>query len=159
MTIRRYFELSLFAPLAVPLLLAVAGLGFGSEPGAYEPEIRSFQFGTALLAVPYLGLAWWARRRMRRMGEPEIVKLSLEAPFLFAGVVCVFMSLVVMGNVLIGRASASQVGGMVVGVGMIALAFAVVYVALIVPAVPGGAGAARDGGQGLTRCAARWRTE
>ena len=43
MTIRRYYELSLFVPLAVPLLMALAGFGFGSEPGPWEPEFRSFQ--------------------------------------------------------------------------------------------------------------------
>lgn len=131
MTMRRYFELSLFVPLAVPVLLALLGFGFGSEPGAFEPEIRSFQFGTALLALPYLGLVAWARRRMRGMSEREMVKLSLEAPFLFAGAACLFMLLLTMGTVLAGRSSLSGVAGMVAGVGLVALAVAGAYVALI----------------------------
>ncbi|HEU0076890.1 MAG TPA: hypothetical protein VFQ76_04520 [Longimicrobiaceae bacterium] len=131
MTIRRYFELSLFVPLAVPLLLALLGFGFGSEPGAFEPEFRSFQFGTAVLAVPYLGLAYYARRRMRRMSEPEIVKLSLEAPFLFAIVVWLCLLPILIGTMFSGNSSISQVAGMVAGVGLIALVVAGAYVVLI----------------------------
>lgn len=131
MTMRRYFELSLFVPLAVPLLMALLGFGFGSEPGAWEPEFRSFQFGTAVLALPYLGLVYYARRRMRAMSEPEIVKLSLEAPFLFAGVVCLCFAPVVVGAMFTGNSSISEVAGQAVGVGFIALVVAGAYVALI----------------------------
>ena len=131
MTIRRYYELSLFVPLAVPLLMALLGFGFGSEPGPFEPEFRSFQFGTAVLAVPYLGLAWFARRWMRGMSEPEIVKLSLEAPFLFAIVVWLCLLPVVVGAMFSGNSSVTEVGGMVAGVGLVALVVAGAYVVLI----------------------------
>lgn len=131
MTIRRYFELSVFVPLAVPLLLAVAGFGFGSEPGAFEPEIRSFQFGTALLALPYLGLVWWARGRMRTMSEPEIVKLSLAAPFLFAGLVGLCFLTIPIASAFTGGSSLGETGAMVVGVAFVALVVAAGYVVLI----------------------------
>ena len=131
MTIRRYFELSLFVPLAVPLLMALLGFGFGSEPGPFEPEFRSFQFGTAVLAVPYLGLAYYARRRMRRMSEREIVKLSLEAPLLFAIVVWICLLPILIGVMFSGNSSISEVAGMIAGVGLIALVVAGAYVALI----------------------------
>lgn len=131
MTMRRYFELSLFVPLAVPLLMALLGFGFGSEPGPFEPEFRSFQFGTAVLALPYLGLVVYARRRMRAMSEPEIVKLSLEAPFLFAIVVWLCLLPILVGAMFSGNSSISEVGGMIAGVGFIALVVAGAYVALI----------------------------
>ena len=131
MTMRRYFELSLFVPLAVPLLMALLGFGFGSEPGAFEPEFRSFQFGTAVLALPYLGLVYYARRRMRAMSEPEIVKLSLEAPFLFAIVVWLCLLPILIGALFSGSSSISEVGGMIAGVGLVALVVAGAYVALI----------------------------
>jgi hypothetical protein len=131
MTMRRYFELSLFVPLAVPLLTALLGFGFGSEPGPFEPEFRSFQFGTAVLALPYLGLVYWARRRMRAMSEPEIVKLSLEAPFLFGGVVVLCFAPIVIGAIFTGNSSIPEVAGQAAGVGLVALVIAGAYVALI----------------------------
>ncbi len=133
MTIRRYYELSLFVPFAVPLLMAVAGFGFGSAPGPFEPELRSFQFGTALLALPYLGLVCFARSRMRGMGEPEIVKLSLHAPFLFAGAAWIFLLPLLTGGALVQGVSVDA-GGLALTVSAVALvAFFVAagYVALV----------------------------
>jgi hypothetical protein len=131
MTIRRYYELSMFAPLAVPLLMALAGFGFGSEPGPFEPEFRSFQFGTAMLALPYLGLVYFARRRMRGMSEPEIVKLTLQAPFLFAIVVWLCLLPILVGAVFSGNSSPLEVGTMIAAVGLIAFVFAGAYVVLV----------------------------
>lgn len=91
MTIRRFYELSLFVPLAVPLLMALAGLVYHSS-----------QLATALLAVPYLGLVYIARRRMRRMSEPELVKLSLRASVLFVGLACLCFLPILGGSAFAG---------------------------------------------------------
>jgi hypothetical protein len=111
--------------------MALAGFGFGSEPGPFEPEFRSFQFGTAMLALPYLGLVYFARRRMRRMSEPEIVKLSLQAPFMFAVVVWLCLLPILVGAVFSGNSSLLEVGMMVGGVGLVAFVFAGAYVVLV----------------------------
>ncbi len=101
MTIRRFYELSLFVPFVVPLLMALTS-----------------EFGTALLAVPYLGLVYLARRRMRRMSEPEMVKLSLRAALLFVGLAC--LCLVAGGGALPRASSADKLLG--AGVALIAAA-------------------------------------
>lgn len=84
MTIRRFYEISLFVPVVV-LLGVAADFLFGGGPGPVEPAYPSSGFGTALLVVPYLGLVYFARPGMRRVSEPELVKLSLRAALLFAG--------------------------------------------------------------------------
>lgn len=131
MTIRRCYELSVFVPLAVPLLMALAAFGFGSEPGPFEPEFRSFQFGTAVLAPPHLARVYFARRRMRGMSEPEIVKLSLQAPFLFAVVVWLCLLPILIGAVFSGNSSLLEVGTMIAAVGLIAFVIAGAYVVLV----------------------------
>lgn len=114
MTIRRFYELSLFVPVVVPLLMALAT-----------------DFGTALLAVPYLGLVYLARWRMRRMSEPEMVKLSLRAPFLFAGLACLCFLTGLGGSAFTGSSSVLVVdGGKLLG-GGVALLAAAEYVLLV----------------------------
>lgn len=113
MTIRRFYELSLFVPLAVPLLMA----------------LDSSRFGVAMLAVPYLGLVYFARRKMRRMSEPELVKGSLRASFLFAGLACFCFSPILV-SAFTGSSSALEAGRNLQGVGL-ALAGATEYVLLV----------------------------
>lgn len=112
MTIRRYYELSLLVPLAVPLLMAVAGLVYRSSPLA-----------TVLLAVPYLALVYIARWRMRRMSEPELVKLSLRATVLLVGLACLCFLPVLGGSAFTGGWSVLENDRILgAGVGLLAAA-------------------------------------
>lgn len=117
MTIRRYYELSLFVPVVV-LLVVAADFVFAGGPGPVEPAYRSSGFGMALLVVPYLGLVYLARRRMRRVSEPELVKLSLRAALLFGGLACLLVLATLAGSAFTGGASILQANvGKLLGLG------------------------------------------
>lgn len=128
MTIRRFYQISLLVPILVLLSMAMAGFDFRGVSGLFEPA--SPRSDTALLGVPYLGLVYFALRRMRRISEPEIVMLSLQAPFVFAGLACLWSLPVVGVNALTGGSSVLEAGGMLLGVGLLALLAAAEYVLL-----------------------------
>lgn len=75
--------------------MALASLVYRSSPPA-----------AVLFAVPYLGLVYFARRRMRRMSEPELVKLSFRVSALFVGLACLCILPVLGGSVSNGGWSA-----------------------------------------------------
>lgn len=130
MTIRRYYEISLFVPVVV-LPMVAADFVFGGGPGPVEPAYRSYGFGTALLAVPYLGLVYFGRGRMRRMSEPELVKLSLRVVLLFACLAGLMFLAMLGGSAFTGDPSVLQVDGdKLLGVG-VALVAAAEYVLVV----------------------------
>lgn len=131
MTIRRFYHLSLFIPILLPWLMKLAGFGYDSGWELLEPVYRQSRYGTALLAVPYLGMAYLACRRMRRTSESEIVRASLRAPFLFAGLACLGFLPIVGGSALTGGSSVLEAGGVLLEVGVLALMRAAGYVLLV----------------------------
>ena len=131
MTIRRFYQLSLFLPILLPLLVDPGEFGFSYRPGLFEPAYHSPRFDALLLGVPYLGLVYFALRRMRTASEPELVKRSLRAPFLFAGLTCLAFLPVAAGSALTGASSVLEAGGALLGVGLLALFRAAGYALLV----------------------------
>lgn len=130
MTIRRYYELSLFVPVVVLLVLA-ADFVFSGGPGPVDPAYRSYAFVTALLVVPYLGLVCLARRRMRGVSEAELVKLSLRVVLLFGGLACLLALATLAASAFTWGASILQANvGRLLGAGA-ALVAAAEYVLLV----------------------------
>ncbi len=131
MTIRRFYQLSLFLPILLPLLVEPGAFVFGNRSAMFEPPYDSPRYDAVLLAVSYLGLVYFACRWMRTMSEPEMAKLSLKAPFVFAGLTCLsFLPLMAVQGIT-GATSVLDVGGVLFGIGLLALLRAASYVLLV----------------------------
>jgi hypothetical protein len=131
MTIRRFYQMSLFLPLFLPLLVEPGAFVFGTRPGLIGLADLSPRYDAVLLAVSYLGLVYFACRWMRTMSEPEMVKLSLRAPLLFAGLTCLAFLPIMAGRAFTGASSVPEAGGALLGVGLLALFRAAGYTLLV----------------------------